>query len=111
MEPALDRFSHHPELRDRITDPLTSPSRSLTTAKLATLVQTRGLPADWWYASSGMCVSSSGTHSLAKGTRVSLTNLEDGALVTDFVEWFPGATIEKTRAVLEHAARSALGSA
>src|SRR5690606_6846167 len=74
MDPALDRFSHHPELRDRITDPLTSPSRSLTTAKLATLVKMRGLPADWWYASSGMCVSSSGTHSLAKGTRVSLTN-------------------------------------
>ena len=35
----------------------------------------------------------------------------DGALVTDFVEWFPGVTTEKTRAVLEHAARSALGSA
>ena len=50
-----------------------------------------------------------------RGTRIPVAalfeNLEDGALVTDFVEWFPGATIEKTRAVLEHAARSALGSA
>src|SRR5690606_10942344 len=40
-----------------------------------------------------------------RGTRVPVAalfeNLEDGALVTDFVEWFPGATIEKARAVLE----------
>jgi cation transport protein ChaC len=52
MQPTADPFSHHPELRDRIADPLTSPSRSLTTAKLATLMRTRGLPADWWYADS-----------------------------------------------------------
>jgi cation transport protein ChaC len=52
MDPAADAFSYHPELRDRIADPLTSPSRTLTTAKLATLVKTRGLPADWWYADS-----------------------------------------------------------
>jgi cation transport protein ChaC len=52
MEPTVDPFSYHPELRDRIADPLTSPSRTLTTAKLATLVKTRGLPADWWYADS-----------------------------------------------------------
>jgi uncharacterized protein (DUF433 family) len=47
-----------------------------------------------------------------KGTRVPIValfeNLEGGASITDFVEWFPGVTIEQTRAVLEHAARSAL---
>ena len=52
MAAATNPFSHHPELRDRIADPLTSPSRTLTTAKLATLVKARGLPADWWYADS-----------------------------------------------------------
>jgi uncharacterized protein (DUF433 family) len=35
-------------------------------------------------------------------------NLEDGALVSEFVEWFPGVTIEQVRNVLEHAARSAV---
>lgn len=31
-------------------------------------------------------------------------NLEDGASVSQFVEWFPGLTIDQVRAVLEHAA-------
>ena len=38
-------------------------------------------------------------------------NLEDGASATQFVEWFPGVTLEQVRAVLEHAARSALAPA
>jgi len=38
-------------------------------------------------------------------------NLEDGALVSQFVEWFPGVTLDQVRAVLEHAARSALAPA
>ena len=33
-------------------------------------------------------------------------NLEDGALASQFVEWFPGVTLEQVRAVLEHAKRS-----
>ena len=45
-----------------------------------------------------------------RGTRVPVTalfeNLEDGAQVTDFVQWFPGVTLDQARAVLEHAARS-----
>ena len=45
-----------------------------------------------------------------RGTRVPVAalfeNLEDGALVSQFVEWFPGVTMEQARAVLEHAARS-----
>ena len=47
-----------------------------------------------------------------RGTRVPVAalfeNLEDGALVSQFVEWFPGVTLEQVRTVLEHAARSAL---
>ena len=47
-----------------------------------------------------------------RGTRVPLAalfeNLEDDASVSDFVEWFPGVTEEQVRAVLDHAARSAL---
>ena len=47
-----------------------------------------------------------------RGTRVPAAalfeNLEDGALVTQFVEWFAGVTLEQAHAVLEHAARSAL---
>ena len=50
-----------------------------------------------------------------RGTRVPVAalfeNLEDGALVSQFVEWFPGVTIEQVRTVLEHAARSALAPA
>jgi uncharacterized protein (DUF433 family) len=38
-------------------------------------------------------------------------NLEDGASVSQFVEWFPGVTLEQARAVLEHAARSSLAPA
>jgi uncharacterized protein (DUF433 family) len=50
-----------------------------------------------------------------RGTRVPVSalfqNLEDGALVSQFVEWFPGVTPEQARAVLDHAARSALATA
>ena len=50
-----------------------------------------------------------------RGTRVPVAalfeNLEDGALVSQFVEWFPGVTLEQVRSVLEHAARSALAPA
>ena len=47
---------------------------------------------------------------LFKGTRVPVRalfeNLEGGARVTDFLEWFPGVTREQIDAVLEHAERS-----
>ena len=50
-----------------------------------------------------------------RGTRVPVAalfeNLEDGAQVSEFVEWFPGVTMEQVRAVLEHAARSSLATA
>ncbi len=45
-----------------------------------------------------------------RGTRVPVAalfeNLEDGAQVGEFVEWFPDVTLEQARAVLEHAVRS-----
>ena len=50
-----------------------------------------------------------------RGTRVPVSalfeNLEDGALVSEFVDWFPGVGLEQVRAVLDHAARSALATA
>jgi uncharacterized protein (DUF433 family) len=41
----------------------------------------------------------------------SVENLEDGASTGQFIEWFPGATLEQVRAVLDHAAWSALAPA
>ncbi len=45
-----------------------------------------------------------------RGTRIPVSalfeNLEGGACVDEFVEWFPGATKEQAEAVLEHANRS-----
>jgi uncharacterized protein (DUF433 family) len=45
-----------------------------------------------------------------KGTRVPVTalfqNVEDGAKLTEFLEWFPGVTLDQVRQVLEHASRS-----
>ena len=45
-----------------------------------------------------------------RGTRVPVAalfeNLESGATVTQFLEWFPGVTREQADAVLVHAARS-----
>jgi uncharacterized protein (DUF433 family) len=50
-----------------------------------------------------------------RGTRVPVAalfeNLEDGVPIGEFVELFPGVTLEQARAVLEHAARSALAAA
>lgn len=47
---------------------------------------------------------------LFRGTRVPVSalfeNLEGGATVEQFLQWFPGVTREQTDAVLEHAARS-----
>ncbi|NJK42700.1 MAG: DUF433 domain-containing protein [Aquincola sp.] len=50
-----------------------------------------------------------------RGTRVPLAalfeNLEDGASVQQFVEWFSGVTLQQVRVALEHAARSSLAVA
>jgi len=44
---------------------------------------------------------------LFKGTRVPVKalfeNLEDGARIDDFLQWFPGVTREQVEAVLAHA--------
>jgi uncharacterized protein (DUF433 family) len=45
-----------------------------------------------------------------RGTRIPVKalfeNLEDGASVDEFLEWFPGVTKDQVDAVLEHASRS-----
>lgn len=45
-----------------------------------------------------------------RGTRVPVSalfeNLEDGAKINDFVDWFPGVTEEQVREVLEYVAHS-----
>ena len=50
-----------------------------------------------------------------RGSRVPVAalfeNLEDGVPIGEFVELFPGVTLDQARAVLEHAARSALATA
>jgi uncharacterized protein (DUF433 family) len=47
---------------------------------------------------------------LFKNTRIPVRalfeNLEDGARVDDFLEWFPGVTREQVEQVLRHAERS-----
>jgi uncharacterized protein (DUF433 family) len=47
---------------------------------------------------------------LFKGTRVPVRalfeNLEDGARVDEFLDWFPGVTREQVGSVLTHAERS-----
>lgn len=44
------------------------------------------------------------------GTRVPVSalfeNIEDGASLSDFVEWFSGVSLQQVRLVLEHAAHS-----
>lgn len=52
MNVTPDPFSYHPELRDKISDPLKSSFRMFTTEKLAILAKARGLPGDWWYSDS-----------------------------------------------------------
>jgi uncharacterized protein (DUF433 family) len=50
-----------------------------------------------------------------RGSRVPVAalfeNLEDGVSVGEVVALFPGISLEQARAVLEHAARSALATA
>ena len=47
---------------------------------------------------------------LFKSTRIPVRalfeNLEDGARIDDFLEWFPGVTREQVEQVLRHAERS-----
>lgn len=50
-----------------------------------------------------------------RGTRVPVKalfeNLEDGATVTEFLDWFPGVSREQVETVLEFASRSLATSA
>lgn len=44
-----DPFTHHPELRGEIADPMRSYMRSFTTRDLAAKMKELGLPQNWWY--------------------------------------------------------------
>lgn len=67
----------------------------------------------WQACSSIECVTDkvSGTW-VFKGTRVPVMalfeNLDDGATVDEFLEWFPGVTREQTHTVLKYATTSLL---
>ncbi len=50
MDAGLDPFSHHPELRDEIADPLQSQYRTFSIAKLEAKSKEWGLSAKWWYS-------------------------------------------------------------
>ncbi|HEX8213579.1 MAG TPA: DUF433 domain-containing protein [Longimicrobium sp.] len=49
-----------------------------------------------------------------RGTRVPVAalfeNLEDGVAVDEFVQLFPGVTLDQVRSALEHVAQSALAA-
>jgi uncharacterized protein (DUF433 family) len=49
-----------------------------------------------------------------RGTRVPVAalfeNLEDGVAVVEFVQLFPGVTLDQVRSALEHVAQSALAA-
>ena len=50
MNAELDPFSHHPELRDMIVDPMQSDFRGFNISKMVPELQARGLPINWWYS-------------------------------------------------------------
>lgn len=52
MNDAPDPFSYHPELRDKIFDPLKSFFRTFTTENMTVQMKARGLPIDWWHSDS-----------------------------------------------------------
>jgi uncharacterized protein (DUF433 family) len=47
---------------------------------------------------------------LFRGTRIPVSalfeNLEDGAQISQFVEWFPGVTLSQVRTVLDYTAKN-----
>ena len=52
---------------------------------------------------------------LFRGTRIPIAalfeNLEDGADIDEFVEWFPGVTHDQAKSVLDHVAKGSLTAA
>jgi len=49
MSAHTDPFTHHPELRNEIADPLQSSHRAFTLAVLAARMRELGLPLNWWH--------------------------------------------------------------
>jgi len=50
-----------------------------------------------------------------RGTRVPIAalfeNLEDGADIAEFVDWFPGVTQGQVKSILDHVAKGSLAAA
>jgi uncharacterized protein (DUF433 family) len=66
---------------------------------------------DWSKCSAVECITGKVSGAwLFKDTRVPVAalfeNLEDGATVDNFLEWFPGVTREQVEVVLEHTGQS-----
>lgn len=90
MSAAPDPFSYHPELRDKISDPLKSFFRTFTTEKLAAQLKARGLPVDWWHSESEREASRAET--LAGRWDADLWVFGYGSLM-----WDPGFRFEEVR--------------
>ena len=90
MSAAPDPFSYHPELRDKISDPLKSFFRTFTTEKLAAQLKARGLPVDWWHSESERETSRAET--LAGRWDADLWVFGYGSLM-----WDPGFRFEEVR--------------
>lgn len=50
MTDESDPFHHHPELRELIGDPLTSPMRRFSTEQMLAKAEELGLPTGWWHS-------------------------------------------------------------
>lgn len=100
MSSASDPFLYHPELRDKISDPLQSFSRTFTIEKLAALSKERGLTTEWWHSDSEREASRART--LAGRRDADLWVFAYGSLM-----WDPGFRFEEVRRahVPDHARR------
>lgn len=90
MGPASDPFAHHPELRDKISDPLKSFYRTFTTEILAKKMKANGMPLGWWYSEDEREASRNST--LADRRNSDLWVFTYGSLM-----WDPGFRFEEVR--------------
>jgi glutathione-specific gamma-glutamylcyclotransferase len=90
MSVAPDPFSRHPELRDKISDPLKSFFRTFTTEKLAAEMKARGMFVEWWHSDSER--EASRAHTLAGHWDADLWVFAYGSLM-----WDPAFRFEEVR--------------
>ena len=90
MNVAADPFSHHPELRGKISDPLNSFFRTFSIEKLAALMKKHGLSAEWWHSDEER--EASRAHTLANHRGSDLWVFAYGSLM-----WDPAFRFEEVR--------------